>query len=149
VRSREGRVAKALLYRLFGTGKILEPTAVLLRREGLLLLEEGIPGSVTYRDFRAPGKSFSWSRRWYTASVALTEVRLLALRYSRPIIDVPWTDPRVHRLQISTEGEGVLLVAFDAGLFHDDWSGRIEYRFRTPQAPVFRDGLCARVGGKP
>src|SRR5437867_158901 len=82
-------VAKTLLYRLFGVGKIPEPTAAALRREGLLLLEEGIPGSVTYRNFRAPGKYALWKRQWYTAAVILTEVRLLGLRYADPIIDVP------------------------------------------------------------
>ena len=53
------------------------------------------------------------------------------------IIDVPVTDERTRSMEFSVEGDGTLLVAFDASLFHNDWSGRIEYRFQTAQARAF------------
>ncbi|OLE56037.1 MAG: hypothetical protein AUG51_00480 [Acidobacteria bacterium 13_1_20CM_3_53_8] len=138
---------KALSYRLFGVGKIPEQFVAALKLEGILLMDEGIKGSVTYLDFHAPGKSSSWRRQWYTASIVLTQVRLAALMYSNPIINVPFTDERIHKLQFSLEKEGeTLLVAFDAGLFHNDWSGKIEYRFRTSQAQDFLKMLRERIG---
>jgi hypothetical protein len=118
-------------------GKIPVPIAAALKDEGVLLLDEGLRGSVTYRGFRAPGKRFSYKRKGYVGSIILTEVRLLGLGYSSTIIDVPLTDQRLRRMQFSVEGSDVLLVTFDAALFHDDWSGSIEYRFRTPQAHDF------------
>lgn len=136
---------KTLLYRLFGVGKIPEQLAATLKREGILLMDEGIRGSATYRNFRSPGRYANWKRQWYTASIALTEVRLVALRYAQPIIDVPLTDERIRGLRFSLEETDTLQVAFDAALFHDDWSGTIEYRFRTPQAQVFLDLLRERV----
>lgn len=140
-------MTKTLSYRLFGIGKIPVHLAATLKREGILVLDEGIRGSVTYRNFRSPQRYANWKRQWYTASIALTQVRLVALRYSAPILDVPLTDERLRGLQFSLEGDDTLRVAFDAALFHDDWSGTIEYRFRTPQAKVFLDTLRQRVGG--
>lgn len=134
-------MAKTLLYRLFGVGKIPEQLATQLKEEGILLLDEGIKGSVTYIDFRAPGRYSNWRRQWYTASIALTELRLVALRYSQTIINVPLTDERIRSMQFSLEEGDTLMVAFDPALFHQDWSGKIECRFRTVQAQVFLDKL--------
>jgi hypothetical protein len=39
----------------------------------------------------------------------------------------------------------VLCVAFDASLFNSDWSGSVEYRFRTPEAPRFLELLQKRT----
>ena len=138
-------MTKSLLYRLFGAGKIPEQLAAQLKGEGIVLLDEGVKGSVTYRDFRSPVRYANWKRQWYTASIALTEVRLLGLRYSQTIINVPLTDERIRRMQFSQERSDTLLVAFDAALFHDDWSGKIEYRFRTMQAQDFLDKLRERT----
>ncbi len=134
-------MAKSLLYRLFGAGKISEDLTAQFKSEGLLLLDEGIKGSVTYLDFRMPGSYSNWRRQWYTSSIVLTNLRLVALRYSQMIINVPLTDERFRGLQFSLEEDDTLLVAFDASLFHNDWSGKIEYRFRTPQAQAFLDKL--------
>ena len=138
-------MSKTLLYRLFGAGKIPEQLAAQLKGEGLLMSDEGIKGTVTYLDFRAPGQYSNWRRQWYTASLALTEVRLLGRRHSQTIIDVPLADERIRRMQFSVEEGETLLVAFDAALFHADWSGKIEYRFRTPQAQLFLDKLRGRI----
>jgi hypothetical protein len=138
-------MTKSLLYRLFGAGKIPEHLAAELKGEGILLLDEGIKGTVTYIDFRAPGRYSNWRRQWYTASIALTEVRLLGLRYSQTIINVPLTDERIRSMQFSVEESDTLLVAFDPSLFHQDWSGKIEYRFRTAQAQAFLDKLRERA----
>lgn len=136
---------KTLLYRLFGTGKI--PTALeeQLRREFILFEEEGIPGSATFQNLHSPGKYSKWRRQWFTASLALTESRLIALRFSKPIIDVPLSDGRIRQLRISSEGAETLLVAFDAALFHPGWSGTIEYRFRTPQAGFYLQQIQERT----
>jgi hypothetical protein len=141
-------MTKAVLYRLFGLGKIPEPLLAQLESEGILLLDEGIRGSVTYRNFRAPWRYSNWKRQWYTASIGLTGTRLIALRNSTPIINVPLTDQRICQLRLSREGDDTLLVAFDAGLFHDDWSGTIEYRFRTPQAQLFIEAVRKQAAGE-
>ena len=138
-------MAKSLLYRLFGVGKIPAPFMSQLQSEGIVVMDEGVKGSVTYRNFRAPGKRFGLRRQWYTASIALTKVRLLALWSSNPIINVPLEDKRLRAMQFSLENGGALCVAFDASLFHADWSGTIEYRFRTLEAPRLLESLRRQI----
>lgn len=105
-----------------------------LQPEGIVLFEEDVKGSMTFRNFRSPGTYYSWRKVLITSLVALTRTRLLALKGSNPIIDVPLTDERLRRMKFSLEGEKTLLVAFDANLFQPEWSGEIEYRFKTSEA---------------
>jgi hypothetical protein len=135
-------VGKSLLYRLFGIGRISEPLRSQLLKEGIVLMDEAVKGSVTYRDFRAPGKRDLWRRQWYVGSIALTKVRLVTLSNNKPTINVPIADERIRAIRFSVEKSGaVLCIGFDAGLFHEDWSGTIEYRFRTPEAQHFLELL--------
>ena len=134
-------MAKTLLYRLFGVGKIPAQWRATIESEGVVLMDEGIGGSVTYRDFRSPGRRASWKRSAFSGAIALSKTRLLALQFSSPVINVPLDDERLRQMQFSNEGEDRILIAFNANLFHDDWSGTIEYRFRTPQATAFLKSL--------
>lgn len=134
-------MAKTLFYRLFGLGKMPQQLRATLNLEGLVLFDEGIKASLTYLDFRAPGKRFTWRKQWFTGCIALTKLRLVALQYSSQAINVPLNDERIRRLRISIEGEETLLISFDPGLFHADWSGTMEYRFHTPQARAFLERL--------
>lgn len=106
--------------------------------------DDGVKSSVTYRDFKAPGKRFGWKRQWFPASIALTRTRLVAFWYSNPIINVPLSDERMKAMRFTLDDDG-LCVAFDAGLFHADWSGTIEYRFHTEQAAELLAGLQREV----
>lgn len=136
---------KTLLYRLAGLGKIPAELAATLKGEGVRLMDEGIKGSVTYRDFRAPGRRSDWRRQWFTAAIALTEARLVATQNSVTAINVPIGDERLRRMNFSVEDGGTLLITFDPALFHPDWSGTMEYRFKTDQAQQFLDRLRAHT----
>ncbi len=112
-----------------------------LQPEGIVLFEEDVKGSMTFRNFRSPDRYASWRKVLITSLIALTKTRLLALKGSSPIIDVPFTDERLRRMKFSLEGEKTLLVAFDANLFQPEWSGEIEYRFKTSRAKLLLDSL--------
>ncbi len=140
---------KKLFYRLFGIGKISAEFQLAIKSEGLILSAEGIGGTITYLNFRSPRQIANWRRQWYIAALAVTETRLLAFRTSAVIIDVPFADGRFRGLQFSLEDETMLLIAFDAALFHDDWSGNIEYRFKTPLAQKFFDELTQKQKNQP
>jgi hypothetical protein len=112
-----------------------------LQPEGIVLFEEDVKGSMTFRNFRSPGTYYSWRKVLITSLIALTKARLLALKGSSPIINVPFTDERLRQMKFSLEGEKTLLVAFDANLFQPEWSGEIEYRFHTTQAQEFLQKL--------
>ena len=138
-------MSKTWAYKLFRIGRIPVPIKAQLEGEGVLLQEEGIPGSTTYLNFHRPGAYSSWRRVWYSASLTITRTRVVGLAASTPIINVPFTDTRLQRLHISVDNGDVLLIAFDASLFHTDWSGTVEYRFRTPQAQAFGEMVAARM----
>ncbi|MDT5268759.1 MAG: hypothetical protein QOH49_945 [Acidobacteriota bacterium] len=112
-----------------------------LQPEGIVLFEEDVKGSMTFRNFRSPGRYDSWRKVLITSLIALTKTRLLALKGSSQIINVPFTDERLRQMRFSLEGEKTLLVAFDANLFQPEWSGEIEYRFKTPKAQRFLELL--------
>ena len=105
-----------------------------LQSELIEVSDEGIHGSIATKNFRSPGKRENWRRIWYSGAIAVTGVRLVALRHSNFAINVPFTDDRFRLMNISLEKEDVLLISFDASLFNADWSGQIEYRYRTPVA---------------
>ena len=125
-------MAKTLLYRLFGIGKIPPELVTEFEREGLLFSDEGIRGTVTCKDFRGGGRISNWKRQWFGAAIILTRKRLVAYRLRHPIIDVALDDPRLNEIEFSIEEPETLAVCFDASLFQPDWKGRIEYRFKTP-----------------
>jgi len=130
-------MGKTFLYRFFGKGKLPQHMASLLEREEIVLCDEGIGGSVTYRNFRAPGRFYGWRREWFTGSAVLTRARFAAFSFSSPIINIPLDDPRLGELKCSIENESTFCVRFDPAIFHDGWSGTIEYRLSTPQAQRF------------
>ena len=130
-------MAKSFFYELFGLGKIPAPLMSELKSEGIVLIDEGVKGSVTYRNFSSPGRRSNWKRQWVTASIVLTKRRLVALTFSGIAINVPLADDRIRAMNFTLENDGALSVAFDASLFHSDWSGTIEYSFKTSEATRF------------
>ncbi|MEK7857371.1 MAG: hypothetical protein AAB288_14870 [Acidobacteriota bacterium] len=137
-------MAKTFLYRFFGIGKMPAALVADFQREGLVLMDEGIRGTVTYHNFRGGGRYSNWKRQWYSSSIILTAKRLIGYRLRHPIIDVELTDPRFKQLNISADENETLLIDFDASLFQPDWSGRIEYRFKTPLAQQFLNEIRSR-----
>ncbi len=127
-------MSKTFLYRFFGLGKLPAPVLAPFEKEGIVLLDEGIRATITYRNFRAPGRYSNWKRQWFSSAIILTKKRLFALRLRSEIINVAFTDERFRQMQFSVEEPETLLVAYDASLFQADSSGTIEYRFQTPHA---------------
>lgn len=124
----------SLFYTLFGLGKLPKKLAPTLADEGIVLLDEGIRGTVTLRKFRSPGRYHWYKRAGFAGSIVVTKTRFAAFMFSRAIINVPLDDERLGLLDVSVPEEGTLRVAFDATSFHEDWTGSVECRFRTANA---------------
>ena len=127
-------MSKTLLYRLFGLGGIPQGAVDQIEKEGVVLQDEGIGGSVTFKRFRAPGKHYGWRRNWFSGSVVLTRKHFLAFKYSQPIIGVSWCDEKFKELNVWLEDENTLCVGFEASTFQEDASGEVEVRLSTPLA---------------
>lgn len=134
-------MGKTLFYRLFGVGKVPKRVLPDIEREVIILLEEGIGGSLTFKKYRAPGRYYYWRRNWFTGSLVLTEKRFWAFTLFKPVISVPWDDEKLKELRCSVENEKTLCVVFDASVFQQGCSGTIECRFSTPKARLFLERL--------
>lgn len=138
-------MSKTLLHKLFGTGRIPKRVRPTLAEENIVVFDEGIGGSVTFHNYRAPGKWFGLRRVWFTGCLAATSTRLVAFVYSREIINLTFADPRFACMTI-TAGPGPLLcIAFDVQAFTPERSGRVEYRFKTEHATAFVQCMTRRA----
>lgn len=132
---------KSILYKLFGAGKIREPLLSELKSENIIASDEGIKTTITYKNFRAPGRYSNWKRRWIAGAIILTGKRLILQQYSRPVINLELTDERFKKIKISLETADTLLFEFEPHLFLENSSGQIEWRSRTPYAKIIYDRL--------
>lgn len=132
---------KTFFYKLCGIGKIREPFLSQLKSEEIIASDDGIKSSITYKNFRAPGRYSNWKRRWFSGAVALTKKRLVLQQYSQPVINLELTDERFKKIEVSLETEDTLLFEFEPQIFLENSSGQIEWRCRTPHAKVIADTL--------
>jgi hypothetical protein len=130
---------------LLGGGTLPADLRAELVAEGLDQEEEGLRGTVTYRHYKAPHRRSSWRRQWVRAALAITDRRLLVAIRGRPIVNVPWDDPRLERMEMGVEDDR-LLIAFDPGLFDERTSGRIELRLRTVHPRLALEQIRSRMG---
>jgi hypothetical protein len=132
---------KSILYKLFGVGKVREPLLSELKSEDLTAWDEGVKSSITYKNFRAPGRYSNWKRRWFSGAIALTKKRLVLQQYSTPVINILLSDERFRKIKVSLETEDTLLFEFEPNLFLENSTGQIEWRCRTPHAKNTNDWL--------
>ena len=91
---------KTILHKLFGAGKIPKKYAPTLTAESIVLLDEGIGGSITFKNFRAPGRRYAAKKSWFTGCLVLTEQTFAAFALHKPLIYVPLTDERIVKLNM-------------------------------------------------
>ncbi|HQU81992.1 MAG TPA: hypothetical protein PKY59_02645 [Pyrinomonadaceae bacterium] len=132
---------KSWFYKIFGVGKIRETLLNELKSEGIVASDEGLKSTLTYKNFRAPGRYSNWKRRWFAGAIILTNKRLILQQFSQPVINILLTDERFEKIKISLETEDTLLFEFEPQLFLENSSGEIEWRTRTPKAKNIHDRL--------
>ncbi|MCP4900680.1 MAG: hypothetical protein GY906_27265 [bacterium] len=136
---------KSILYTLFGFGRLPKKVRFNLEGEGIVLVDEGLRGSITLRKFRAPGRFHSYRKSGCVGSLVVTEQRFAAFAFRQPVVDVPLNDPHLALLELSVPRKDLLRVKFDAGAFNTDWSGSVECRFSTSLADEVVEKLTAAI----
>jgi hypothetical protein len=134
-------MSKTLLYGLLGFGKVPKRHAPALREEGIVLIDEAVSGSVTFKRFKAPGRRHSWKKSWFLGCLVLTQQTFAAFAMTRPLVYVPLDDPRRAKLRCSVEEGDTLAISYDASLLDERRSGTVECRFRTAKAQLFLEQL--------
>jgi hypothetical protein len=86
---------------LLGTGCLPDELRGEVMAEGVLLLEEGLRGSVTYRHYRAPGRRANWSKSSLYTALAVTTARVVVASGRGKTVDCPRDQ---DGLEVSTDG---------------------------------------------
>jgi hypothetical protein len=134
---------------LLGNGTIKPELRAALESEGLVLIEEGLPGSVRYRNFKAPGKRFNGKVTGVRLGLAISEERFVV--YCRSgrgkLIDTPYSDPRLGMLDVELQDDdrAVIKIDFDRGDV-PKVSGQMAIHAKTTKAPEIVEELRARLG---
>jgi hypothetical protein len=139
---------KSLLHRVFGLGRIPGSVLSSLQAEEIIFLEEGISGSITFINYRAPGRRSSWRRQWFLGAIVLTSKRVMAYGWAEQMLNISYDDPAITAVDFTLEQPERLRASFDISRFHPDRSGTIELRYSTPQVEHILNLLRQRGDGK-
>ena len=136
---------------LGGKGAAFRPQLrATLESEGLILIEEGLSGSVRYKKFRAPGKYFDSKIVPQTMCLAISEQRFAVYGHSGRVklVDTAFDNPRLGMVEISLQDDGRLavLVDYDQGDV-PKVSGQITIVVKSPNAAAIVEELRARLPG--
>jgi hypothetical protein len=101
-----------------------------------------VRGSITYRNYRAPGESSNWAKEPVSGTVAVTGRRLLVWAGGAKRVDVPFDHPMRATVTISADRDRLRIELRP----HEqaNWSGRMEFRFHTTTAATI-----AQLWGSP
>ena len=143
-----GRLANLFL----GKGTLKPSLRAELESEGVVLIEEGLIGSIRYSNFKAPGKRFKGKITGECFGLGISERRLAVYCRSGRVklIDQPFTEPRLSAIEVSLDGDDAvaLLIDFDRADV-PRVSGKMMIRARTPNAARVVDELTARLPRRP
>jgi hypothetical protein len=141
-------VANPLTALLFGRGDLPDSRRAEVEAEGVIHLEQGLKGSITYRHYRAPGRRSNWRKQAIRAALVLTRERLAVFVRRRPIVDVAFDDTRIRGLEVRAD-RGALVIDVDASTFNDQASGQITVRLRCADPAAVVAEIRARQAGAP
>ncbi len=132
-----------------GNGKLDPAVRAALESEGLVLVEEGLRGSVRYRRFRAPGRRHHGKVTGERLALAISEERFVVYcrSGSTELVDTPFSDPRLGILDVSLQGDDVVAIRIDydrAGI--PEVRGEVTILARTPNAAMVVEQLRRRLG---
>lgn len=133
---------------LLGNGKLKPELRAALESEGLVILEEGLRGSVRYRRFKAPGRRFHGKVTPERIGLAISDQRLAVYCRSGRVklIDSAFSDPRWSAVEVSLRDSKTVAIRIDYDrLGIPDVSGEITITARTPKAANVVEQLQARL----
>lgn len=133
-----------LMRVLLGPGRFPEALRAELAADGPVVLEEGLSGSVTYRNYRAPRQRSNWKKEAASGAVAITRTRLVVFAGRMKHIDVPLAHPLRATITVAADQPDRVCFGYDAGAASSDRSGQVEVRLRTPQAARIVELLTSR-----
>ncbi|RDH85957.1 MAG: hypothetical protein DIZ80_00325 [endosymbiont of Galathealinum brachiosum] len=138
-------MAKSILYRWFGFGKIPERYRSDMEKEGIILQDEGLSIVVRYRNFRAPYVYYGRKISLIMGSVVLTKNSFACFRGNviPPVFHVPVSHESFKAFDISLDEKARLRIVIDAAAFQEGWKGTIDCRIPCDNSENFLRALTA------
>ncbi len=131
---------------LLGGGKLKPELREELESEGLVLIEEGLSGSVRYTHFKAPGKRFHGKVTPQRMAIGISEERCVVYGQAQ-LIDSPFTAPNFDWVDVGLHDDEKVSfrIDYDRGDVKNV-SGQVEVRAKTPNAAEIVEELRTRLG---
>lgn len=132
-----------------GNGRLRPELRAALEAEGVVLIEEGLVGSLRYKNYRAPGKRFNGKITGEGMGMGISSKRLVLYCRSgkAKLLDVEFSNPRLQFLEVSQDGDAALMFRIDYDRADvEKVSGEMKIRVRTPNARQIAGELTARLG---
>lgn len=135
---------------LLGDGTLKPALREALEAEGLVLVEEGLRGRITYRRFRAPGRYHHGKVTPERFAIGISEERFVVYCRSGRVelIDSHFSEPRLEALEVALEGADTVALRVDYDRMGEPKiSGEVTIRAKTPSAPLVVEALRSRLEG--
>lgn len=126
-----------------GPGRLPDDLRAQLLDEGLVVLAEDVPGTMSHDRYRAPGQDIRRSTRKVRGTVAVSRRRLLIWAAGAKRVDMPFANSFWQALEVSMDGDDWLRVDIDVAALGPDRSGHIVIRMQTDQARTVAALLAA------
>ena len=139
-----GFLAKLLL----GDGTLKPELRAALESEGIVLIEEGLSGSVRYSQFRAPGRYHNGKIVPERMGIGISEQRLAVYCRSGKVklLDTEFSNPRLSAVEVSRKDDDGIAIRVDYDqLDVPRVSGEVTIVLRTPNAASIVDELRGRL----
>jgi hypothetical protein len=134
---------------LVGNGNLKPRLRAALESEGLVTIEEGLPGSVRYTHFKAPGRRAHGKVTPEQIGLGISKERLAVYCRSgrTKLIDTPFSDPRLSTIDVSLQDNNTVSILIDFDRVDvPNVSGEITITAKTPQAANIVEHLRGRLG---
>ncbi len=134
---------------LLGNGTLRPKLRSELESEGLVLVEEGLAGSIRYKHFKAPGRRHHGKVRLERFGVGISEKRLAVYCRSgrTKLVDTAFSDPRLSALSVSLDDPETVAILLDFDKAEvPKVSGEITIELKTPNAATVVEQLQRRLG---
>ncbi len=133
---------------LLGKGTLRPKLRAALESEGLVLIEEGLSGSLRYKHFKAPGRRHHGKITPERMALGISEKRfVLYCRNGRvKLANSEFSSPHLGMVDVSLEGDDTVAIRVDYDRSgQPKLSGEITMRAKTPNAPHIVEQLRARI----
>jgi hypothetical protein len=113
-----------------------------------VLLEEGLPGSVRYTHFKAPGRRMHGKVTPERMALGISHKRFVIYCKSgrAKLADSQFTSPNLRGVDVSLDGDDKVVITIDYDkLDVDHVSGQVALHLRTSNARRVADELRARL----